>query len=265
MKTFIIETKKRVYGQLSGRHLSKFKGDGLDFREIREYNFNEDAKKIDWKISAKFQKPMVKEYDEERELNIKIIFLLSGSMHFGTYLLKKDKALEIASIIGFSAVKFDDKIQIILYDKKPTLFKPTKSPFSLQGYLEKISEIDVLGKEYNFYFIDYLNKFQKSILFIISDFYKIPPIHKLKHETYCIIVRDKFEEEPNFEGFIELIDPISLKKINVSFNKHIIKKYKNFILTQDKKLFDYLKSKRIKFTKIYTDDDSFYKLGELLK
>jgi len=265
MKTLIIETKKRVYGLLSGRHLSKFKGEGLDFREIREYNFNEDAKKIDWKITAKFQKPMIKEYDEERELNIKIVFLLSGSMHFGTYLLKKDKALEIASILGFSAVKYDDRVQIVLYDKKPQLFKPTKSPATLQGYLEKISETDVLGRDYDFYFIDYLNKFQKSIVFIISDFYKIPPIHKLKHETYCIIVRDIFEEEPNFEGFIELIDPVSFKEVNVSFNKHTIKKYKNFILNQDKKLFSYLKSKKIKFTKIYTNEDSFYKLRELLK
>ena len=265
MKQLIIKTKKRVFGYLTGRHLSKIKGDGLDFRELREYTFNEDAKKIDWKVSAKLQKPMIKEFDEEKELNIKIVLLLSGSMYFGINLLKIEKAIEVASILGFSAVKFDDKVQLILYDKKPILFKPTKSASTLLGQLEKISNIDILKKDYDFYFVDYLNRLKKSIVFIISDFYKIPPLHKLKHETYSIIIRDKFEEDPEFDGFVELIDPINFKEVNVSFNKFTLKKYKNFIQNNDKKLFNYLKSKKIKFTKIYTDEDSFFKLGELIK
>jgi len=265
MKTLIFKTKKRVFGSLSGRHLSKFKGEGIDFKEIHEYSYGEDAKKIDWKISAKLQKPVVKEFEESRELNIMILYLISGSMHFGTIRLKSETALETIAILGFSALKDDNKVSIVCFDEKPTHFKPTKSLNTLTGTLENISKMNILEKDYNFSFIDYLNKFKKSLLFIISDFYKIPPLHKLKHETYAIILRDKFEEEPSFKGFVELINPTNLKEYESYFSKNTIKKYKKYIQDYDKKLFSYLNSKKIKNTKIYTNEDVFYKLKEVLR
>lgn len=265
MREIIIKTKKRVYSNFSGRHLSKLKGEGLDFREIREYTYNDDAKKIDWKISAKLQKPVIKEFNETKELNIIICYLLSGSMHFGSIRLKNETAIEIMSILAFSATKNDDKVTFITYDKKPLHFKPTKSPKSAFSYLDKISKIELLGKDYDFYFIEYLNKLKKSILFVISDFYKIPPLHKLKHETYAIKIRDKFEENPQFKGYINTIDPITLKENETFFNAYSIKKYKNYINDLDKNFNELLNSKKIKHTKIYTHDDAFFKLGELLK
>jgi len=265
MRELIINTKKRVYSELSGRHLSKLKGEGLDFREIREYTFNEDAKRIDWKISAKLQKPVVKEFDEDKELNIIILYLLSGSMHFGSVRLKSEMAIEIMSLLAFSATKYDDKVTLIAYDKKPIHFKPTKSGNTAFAYLDKIANINLLGKDYDFYFIEYLNKLKKSILFIVSDFYKIPPLHKLKHETYVVNVRDKFEENPEFRGYIETINPISMEEKEAFFNSHSIKKYKNYIQNLDKEFKNFLNSKNIKHTKIYTNEDSFFKLGELLK
>jgi len=265
MKTLIIKTKKRVFGSLSGSHLSKIRGEGLDFREIREYNYQEDAKKIDWKISAKLQKPYVKEFDESKELNIIILYLLSGSMHFGSIRLKSELALEIMALLGFSAVKFGDKVNFILYEKKPLRFKPTKTLNGVSASLESISKIDLISKEYDFYFVDYLNKLKKSILFVISDFYKIPPLDKLKHETYTVIVRDKFEEKPEFKGYVELIDPVNLKETNVNFTSSTIKHYETYIKEKDNKLFEFFKSKKIKFTKIYTNEDPFFKLKEMLK
>ncbi len=265
MKELIIKTKKRVYSLFSGRHLSKLKGSGLDFREIREYSYNEDAKRIDWKISAKLQKPMVKEFDENKELNIIILYLLSGSMHFGSVRLKSELAIEIMSILAFSAIKNDDKVTFIAYDNKPLHFKPTKSANTAFAYIEQISQIKLLNRDYDFYFIDYLNKIKNSILFIISDFYKIPPLHKLKHETYAIKIRDKFEENPKFKGYINTINPITLNENETFFNAYSIQKHKNYINNLDKNFNELLNSKRIKHTKIYTHDDAFFKLGELLK
>ena len=265
MKTLIFKTKKRVFGSLSGRHLSKFKGEGIDFKEIREYTYGEDAKKIDWKISAKLQKPVIKEFEESRELNIMILYLISGSMHFGSIRLKSETALETIAALGFSAIKDDDRVNVVCFDKKPLHFKPTKSINTLSGVLENINNIKLLKKDYDFSFIDYLNRFKKSLLFVIGDFYKIPPLHKLKHETYAIIIRDKFEENPEFRGFVELINPMDLKEYEASFSSRSVKKYKNFIQNQDKELFGYLNSKRIKNSKIYTDEDVFYKLKEMLK
>ncbi len=265
MKTLIIKTKKRIFGPLAGNHLSKIRGEGLDFREIREYNYQEDAKKIDWKISAKLQKPYVKEFDENKELNIIILYLLSGSMHFGSVRLKSETALEVMALLGFSSVKFGDKINYIVYEKKPLRFKPTKTINGISAALETISNINPLKKNYDFYFTDYLNKLKKSILFIISDFYKIPPLNKLKHETYAIIIRDKFEEKPEFKGYVELIDPVNLKEANVNFSLNTVKKYEHFIKSHDKKLYEFLKSEKIRFTKIYTDEDPFFKLKEMIK
>ena len=265
MREIIINSKKRVYSLLSGRHQSHLKGDGLDFREIREYSFNDDAKRIDWKISAKLQKPVVKEFDENKELNIIILYLLNGNMYFGSVRLKSETAIEVMSLLTFGATKNDDKISLITYDNKPLHFKPTKSPNTAFGYLEKLSQIKLLGKDYDFYFVEYLNRLKKSVLFIISDFYKIPPLHKLKHETYVIIIRDKFEENPAFKGYINTIDPVNMKENETFFNAHTIKKYKNHIKNLDKELYEYLNSKRIKYTKIYTDEDPFFKLKELIK
>jgi len=265
MRELIINTKKRVYSLFSGRHLSKLKGEGLDFREIREYTFNEDAKRIDWKISAKLQKPVVKEFDEDKELNIIILYLLSGSMHFGSVRLKSEMAIEIISLLAFSATKNDDKITLIAYDKKPIHFKPTKSSNTAFAYLEKIANINLLGTDYDFYFIEYLNKLKKSILFIVSDFYKIPPLNKLKHETYVITIRDKFEENPQFKGYLQTIDPISMQEKEAFFNSYSIKKYKNYLKNLDKEFNEFLNAKKIKHTKIYTNEDPFFKLGELLK
>jgi len=265
MREIIINSKKRVYSILSGRHLSRLKGEGLDFREIREYSFNEDAKRIDWKISAKLQKPVVKEFDENKEINIIILYLLNGNMHFGSVRLKSELAVEVMSLLAFSATKNDDRVSIMAYDKKPLHFKPTKSPNTAFAYLEKISQIHLLGKDYDFYFVDYLNRLKKSLLFVIGDFYKIPPLHRLKHETYAIVIRDRFEENPEFQGYINTIDPVSLKESETFFNKLTINRYKNRIQDQIKELFEYLNSKKIRFTKIYTDEDPFFKLKELVK
>ena len=265
MRELIIKSKNRVYSNLSGNHLSKLKGDGLDFREIREYDYNEDAKRIDWKISAKLQKPYVKEFNENKELNIIILYLLRGSMHFGSIKLKSELAIEIISLLAFSATKNDDKITLIAYDTKPYHFKPTKSFKTAFSHLDKIANISLLKKDFDFYFIEYLNRLKKSMLFVVSDFYKIPPLHKLKHETYAIIVRDEFEENPKFRGYINTIDPITLNQNETFFNPHSIKKYKNYIANLDNELKEYFNSKKIKYTKIYTHEDPFFKLGELLK
>jgi len=263
MKTLLIKAKKRVFTSLIGERLAKIKGDGLDFKDLREYTFLDDAKKIDWKISAKFQKPFIKEFEEHRELNINVCYLLSGSMNFGTVRLKKEIALETMAILGFSAIKYNDRISFFTYDKKLNFFPPTKSIGKLQYIFEKIDNINLIQKEYDENFVYPLNKLKKSILFIISDFYKIPPLHLLKHETYAIIIRDKFEENPNLNEFVSIIDPINMKEATVT--KKSLKEYKNYIAQKDKELIEYLSSKKIKFTKIYTDEDVFLKLGELLK
>lgn len=265
MKEIILKSKKVVFDKLQGRHLSKFKGSGLDFKELREYIYGEDTKKIDWKISAKFQKPYVKEFEEEREINIIIAVLGSGSIHFGTKRLKSEFISEIVGILGYSGVKYSDKVSLHIIADKIYSFKPTKQIKMIPYFIEKVYKFDYLGKDYEFDFISYLNKYKKSLLFLIGDFYKHPPIKKLKHEIFVIWVRDKFEENPSSLGEIDLIDPVTLNKKHTFFEKETLNKYKKEIKALDKEFINYLKKEKIKFTKIYTDEEAYIKLAELVK
>jgi uncharacterized protein (DUF58 family) len=266
MKTVLIKSQKRVFGNLLGRHVSTFKGNGINFKELREYIYGEDAKKIDWKITAKFQKPFVKEFEEERELNVILCVLTSGSLHFGSSRMKSELISEIIALLGFSAVKYDDKVSLIFYEKKPIRhFKPTKLPKAVISFVEYAWNFDYLTKDYDFSFIKYLNKFQKSILFLIGDFYKHPPLKHLKHETFVLWVRDKFEEKPQTLGECDLINPITLKPAHAILNEKTIEKYERNLQKKDKAFMDSLRKNKIKFSKFYTDEDPFYKLTELLK
>ena len=147
MKEIIIKAKNIVFDKLQGRHLSPLKGNGLDFKELREYIYGEDTKKIDWKISAKLQKPYVKEFEEEREINIILAILASGSLHFGSYRLKSEVVSEIVAILGYSGVKYSDKISLHLISNKILSFEPTKNIKSIPLLVEEVYNYKYLGKD----------------------------------------------------------------------------------------------------------------------
>jgi uncharacterized protein (DUF58 family) len=267
MKTnaIVIKTKKRIFGELLGRNLSKFKGNGLDFKEFREYVYGEDSKKIDWKASAKINKPIVKEYDEERELRIIIAVLKSGSLYFGTSRLKSELIAEIIATLGIAALEEDNKIEVLFLGKNKKFFKPTKNKKSVYTYVDYALNTNYLKESYTQKDIDFLNSFKKSLLFLISDFYIPLEIFKLKHETYVVSVRDRFEENPEFSGYTEIIDPVTFNSVNVNFNRANINRLKKHIKTTDENLLTQCKKHKIPYIKIYTDEEPIYKLIKLVR
>jgi len=267
MKTnaIIIKTKKKIYGSLLGRNLSKFKGSGLDFREFREYVYGEDSKKIDWKVSAKINKPLVKEYDEERELRIILAVLKSGSLFFGSKRLKTELIAEIIATLGIAALEEDNKIECVFLGKDKKIFKPTKNKKSVYSFVDYTLKTNYLQEDYTQEDIDFLNSFKKSLLFIIGDFLKPVNISALKHETYIINVRDRFEENPKFKGYTEIVDPITLNTLNVNFTASAVKNLKNHIEKIDTDLLTQCKKHKIPYTKIYTDEEPVYKLIKLVR
>jgi uncharacterized protein (DUF58 family) len=256
MKRLTINPKKRYVLELIGKKLSTFKGEGLEFKELREYN-NEDAKRIDWKISAKMNKPYVKVFEEERELNIIITILVSGNLHFGSIKLKSELIAEIVEILSYIATNENDRVTLIFAQQNPIILKPSKSKKIVYSYVEKVLNFNYLGKDYPKN-IDFLNKLKKGILFLIGDFHKIPNL-TLKHETYAIIVRDFLEEYPKLSA--NLIDPINFSQKEAKLSPNSLK----FIHQNDKLLYSIFAQKKIKFTKIYTHENTLTKLAELLK
>ena len=257
------KTKKRIFSLLQGRNLSHFKGEGLDFREFREYNFNEDAKKIDWKISAKINKPLIKEYDEERELRIIVSINITPTLHFGFNILKSEYIIKLIELLGVEAIKEDNKAQLILLENKPLIFKPTKHIKTYLAHIQKTKEINFLKSIKGN--LKILNKFKKSLLILIGDFFEEINLSFLKHETYVIVVRDIYEENPPFRGDVTLFDPIKKIDLNINFTKKDAKKISEYIKNIDNKNFIHFKKLKIPFTKIYTNENPIPKLIRLFK
>ncbi len=268
IKKILIKTKRQVFSEIAGNNPSIFKGEGFDFVELREYTQGDDVKKIDWLISAKLQKPYVKVFKEERELNVIVAFMLNGSMYFGSKRLKSEVAAHSAAIIGFSAIKNQDSFSSFIFaDKLYKTLKPTKSIYGVNKIVEYAYHFNPLGKKENFAFLaDRLYKIKrKSLIFILSDFlcdFDLKVLSK-KHEIIAVVIRDRLEEEPVEAGFVNLIDPETRESITMDLDNYTKKMYKKEIKRKDHFMYEHFKKNRIRFTKIYTDEDPYIKLVKL--
>ncbi len=269
LKKIIIKTKRKVFSEIAGNNISHFEGEGYDFVELREYHFGDDVRKIDWKVTAKKQKPYIKIFKEEKELNIVIVSLLGGSMYFGSKVLKQDIVAEIFATLSFSCVKNSDNFSSFIFTNKEDKFaKPTKKIFGVYRGVENILDFNPLGKKVDFDALgSYLAKRikRKSIIFLIGDFVGDIDITFLakKHEVISFIVRDKLEENPPEFGFLHLMDPENKNFLQMDLDRRTIDQYKKFIIENDNKLYKHFVKNKVRFTKIYTDDDPFTKILKL--
>ncbi len=268
IKKLLIKTKRSIFSEQIGNHLSKFKGEGYDFLELREYEPGEDIRNIDWTISAKQQKPYVKVFHTQRELNIKIINCISGSLYFGRAKFKNEILAEISAIIGYSALfQGDNFSSYIINDSLKLDIKKTKRIYDVNRMVENIYNYDLIGKDINYKLIQnelYKKIKEKSIVFIVGDFIKCDNLDlrllSKKHEVIVLIVRDKFEETPEVINNINLKDPVSHNEFSGDINNKFIKNYTTQIKLNDFELTNKLKQANIKFVKLYTDENILHKL-----
>jgi uncharacterized protein (DUF58 family) len=170
-----IRTRGLVNQVFSGEYHSVFKGRGMSFSEVREYQIGDDVRAIDWNVTARFDHAFVKVFEEERELTVMLLVDMSGSQFFGSQgQLKRDVAVELSAILAFSAMKNNDKVGAILFSDEIELFVPPRKGRShaLRIVRELISfeprrQATSIKKA-----LEYLNHVLKrrSIVFVISDF-----------------------------------------------------------------------------------------------
>jgi len=273
LKKLLIKTKKAVFSQQIGNNTSKFKGEGYDFVELREYEDGEDIRKIDWVISAKQQKPYVKVFHTQRELNINIVPILGGSVHFGSVKLKQDLITEICAILGYSCAAQSDSYSSFIANEQVTLStKKTKKLLGVESMCKNIYQYDCLNKRVDYKIIkdELYNKIkEKSIIFLIGDFFNTKDLNikvlSKKHEVIAIIVRDKFEEKPSIMGNVNFKDPSSSKTFNGNINNTLAKEYEKKVKLNDHILYENLKKSGIEFIKIYTDENPYISMAKLFK
>lgn len=270
-KKIILKTKKQVYGDMLGNNASVFQGEGFEFSELREYVYGDDVRKIDWKTTAKLGKPFVKIYKEERELNVVVVSVLSGSTYFGTVKQKSDIIAEVVATLGFSAVKNADLFSHMVFaDKMYDLSKPSKKLFAVHKAVEDIMVFDPLGKEGNFSaLVETLHHRlkKKSLLFIVSDFVGDIDLKLLskKHDVFAVMVRDRFEEDPSELGYLRLIDMETRQGFEGDMDSGTLKHYKKALHDNDEKLYKQFKKQGVRFTKVYTHEEPALKLMKRMR
>ena len=269
LKKILIKTKRQIFSEISGNNPSIFEGEGFDFVELREYNHGDDVRRIDWNVTAKMQRPFIKIFKEERELNIAIVSLLGGSVHFGSKRFKQEVIAEVVALLSFSAAKNGDKFSSYIYTQEiEKAINPTKNVHAVHKAVEDVLIFDALGKDVD---SEGLSKRlfeeikRRSIIFVIGDFFETFDFKLLskKHEVVAIMIRDRFEENPPELGSVNLADPSSFMSQQMHIDKRAVQKYKEKVHQKDHEFYAHCRKNRVAFTKIYTDEDPFVKLSKL--
>ncbi|MHB9012467.1 MAG: DUF58 domain-containing protein [Ignavibacteriaceae bacterium] len=211
-----IRTKGLVNQVFSGEYHSVFKGRGMEFSEVREYQFGDDIRNIDWNVTARFGHPFIKVFEEERELTVILMVDLSGSLNFGSAeKTKQEVAAELSAILAFSALKNNDKVGLILFtDKIEKFVPPRKGNKHVLRIIREVLSFEPEGKSTNLKgALEYMNNAikKRSIVFLLSDFMdsgfeKILRVVGKRHDLIGIVLNDKREEDIPKVGVIRFTD-----------------------------------------------------------
>ena len=211
-----IRTKGLVNQIFSGEYHSVFKGRGMAFSEVREYQFGDDIRTIDWNVSARFNHPYVKVYEEERELTVMLVVDVSGSGEFGTvHQMKKDIAAELCAVLAFSALQNNDKVGVIFFsDIIEKFIPPKKGRTHILRIVRELLDFKPIHRKTNIteglrYLTSAIKK--RSIAFLISDFLDKDyedalKIAARKHDLIAVHLFDPREAELAPVGLMRVLD-----------------------------------------------------------
>ena len=266
VKNLEIKTKNLVEGMESGAYRSRFRGGGIEFSEVREYSAGDDARRIDWNVSARYNDLFVKEFVEEKELNVYVIIDMSASNDFGFIKSKKESGIEVAASLMFSAIKNNDRVGMGLFTNSLEKFVPArKGKKHMMQILQEL--LDYNPKNTNTDILRSLSELQnnlkrRSVIFIISDFIsesflKSLKILKFKHQIVLVNISDVHETEiPNI-GHAYLEDAESGEQILVNTSDKKFQEHYSILLkkTRDKNEYE-IKKLGIDFLNL-SNEESF--------
>jgi len=211
-----IRTSQMVNDALAGQYHSAFKGRGMEFEEVRQYQIGDDVRTIDWNVSARYGEPFVKVFREERELTVLLLVDMSASHAFGTQeQLKQELAAEICATLAFSAIRNNDKVGLICFtDQIEKVVPPRKGAMHVLRVIREVLYHKPEGKGTDLTVaLEHLNKAVKrrAVVFVISDFQSTGyddamRIARRRHDVIPIVVTDACELQIPDVGLLEVMD-----------------------------------------------------------
>jgi uncharacterized protein (DUF58 family) len=248
----------------------------MEFSEVREYQFGDDIRNIDWNVTARYGHPFVKIFEEERELTVMLLVDMSGSLHFGSFEKTKQRiAAELSAILAFSALKNNDKVGLILFtDQIEKFVSPRKGRSHVLRIIREVLSFQPEGNKTDLkgaleYFNHTIKK--KSITFLISDFIdegyeKIIKIIGKKHDFVSIILQDPREREIPKAGLLKIQDSETGSIRYLDSSSKIVQEYFNQkIKSNDEKIKDLFMRSRIDSIKIDTSKSYIKPLVDFFK
>jgi uncharacterized protein (DUF58 family) len=259
-----IRTRRLVNESLAGEYHSMFKGRGMEFSEVREYQMGDDIRTIDWNVTARMGFPFVKKYVEERELTVYVLYDASASGLFGSFgKRKKEMAAEIGALLAFSAILNNDKVGLIIFtDKVEKHIPPKKGREHVLRVIREILFFEPKGKGTDIKAaLEFLGRIttKKSVVFLISDFFaagydKTLSILNRRHDMVAIAVRDRLELEPPKAGLTRVMDMESGAEALVDLSdKGARERYGRRVLRQLETARAAMKKSGVDFLELLTD------------
>jgi uncharacterized protein (DUF58 family) len=273
-----IEIKTRGLSKniFAGEYHSAFKGRGMAFSEVRDYQFGDDIRSIDWNVTARFNHPYIKIYEEERELTVMLLVDVSGSRNFGTVAqLKKNMITEIAAVLSFSAIQNNDKIGMIMFSSFIEKFiPPKKGRKHILRIIRELINFEPADQRTNLtealrYFTNAIKK--RSTAFIISDFFDenyedALKIAGRKHDIIALNIYDIREKELPSVGLIRVKDAETGRLLWVdSGNKKTRDNYSGWWNQEQSRLVEIFNRYGIDSVRVRTDEDYVKPLMNLFK
>ena len=272
-----IKTRGLSSNIFAGQYHSAFKGRGMAFSEVREYQFGDDVRDIDWNVTARFHRPYVKVFEEERELTVMLLIDVSGSLDFGTQKqMKRDMVTEIAATIAFSAIQNNDKIGVVFFsDKIEKYIPPKKGRKHILYIIREMLDFQPDSKRTDVkQAIEFLSSVQKrrTTAFILSDFYvrndfqQSLQIANRKHDVVAIQVYDQRAKELPDVGLMKVVDAeTGYEQYVDTSSRRLRDAYRNYWMNRQSQLRETFNKSNVDNVSIATNEDFVKSLMLLFK
>ena len=272
-----IKTRGLSSNIFAGQYHSAFKGRGMAFSEVREYQFGDDVRDIDWNVTARFHRPYVKVFEEERELTVMLLIDVSGSLDFGTQKqMKRDMVTEIAATLAFCAIQNNDKIGVVFFSDKIEKYIPPKKGrkhilYIIREMLDFKPESTRTDVKQAIEFLSSVQK-RRTTAFILSDFYvrgdflQSLQIANRKHDVVAIQVYDQRARELPDVGLMKVVDAeTGYEQYVDTSSKKLRQAYNKYWLTRQAQLQDTFNKSNVDSVSIATNEDFVKSLLLLFK